>query len=130
DAFLAWQLERYVVPQALWSEGAWLDDYLRRRIEAARTTNDLVEAFVPIAGPARLREAWIGQAPRPVAEPYEPPQDGLLRELNALRKSQDGLLRELDALRRSRSWRVTAPLRAIAQSVHGLRGRFQHLGRQ
>jgi hypothetical protein len=120
DAFLAWQLERYVVPQALWSEGAWLDDYLRRRIAAARTTNDLVEAFVPIAGPAQLEEAWIGQAPRPVAEPYEPPQDGLLRELDALRKSQDGLLWELDALRKSRSWRLTAPLRAIAQSVRGL----------
>jgi hypothetical protein len=129
DAFLAWQLERYVVPQALWSEGAWLDDYLRRRIAAARTANDLVEAFTPIACPARLEEAWIRQAPRPVAEPYEPPQDGLLRELNALRKSQDGLLRELDTLRRSRSWRLTAPLRAIAQSVRGLRGRFQDLGR-
>jgi hypothetical protein len=60
---------------------------------------------------------------QPVAEPYEP-QDGLLREIDALKKSQDGLLREIDALRRSRSWRVTAPLRAIAQSVHGLRGRF------
>jgi hypothetical protein len=124
DAFLAWQLERHVVPQALWSEGAWLDDYLRRRIEAARTTNDLVEAFVPIADPARLEEAWIGQAPRPVAEPYEP-HDGLLCEIDALKKSQDGLLREIDALRRSRSWRMTAPLRAIAQSVHGLKGRFR-----
>jgi hypothetical protein len=121
DAFLAWQLERYVVPQALWSEGAWLDDYLRRRIEAARTANDLVEAFVPIADPARLEQAWIRQAPRPVAERYAP-QDGLLGELDVLRKSQDGLRRELDALRRSRSWRLTAPLRAIAQSVRGLRG--------
>ena len=130
DAFLAWQLERYVVPQALWSEGAWLDDYLRRRIEAARTTKDLVEAFVPIAGPARLEEAWIGEAPRPVVEPYESPQDGLLREIDALRKSQDDLLWEIDALRKSRSWRLTAPLRAIAQSVRGLRGRFQDLGRQ
>ena len=109
------------MPQALWSEGAWLDDYLRRRIAAARATDDLVEAFVPIADPARLEEAWIRQAPRPVAEPYEP-HDGLLRELNALRKSQDGLRREIDALRGSRSWRMTAPLRAIAQSVHGLRG--------
>jgi hypothetical protein len=130
DAFLAWQLERYVVPQALWSEGAWLDDYLRRRIEAARTANDLVEAFVPIARPARLEEAWIRQAPRPVAEPYEPPQDGLLREIDALKKSEDSLRREIEALRRSRSWRVTAPLRAIAQSVRGLRGRFQDLGTQ
>jgi hypothetical protein len=114
----------------LWSEGAWLDDYLRRRIEAARTTNDPVEAFVPIAGLARLEEAWIGQAPRPAAEPYESPQDGLLREMDALRKSQDGLLQEIDALRKSRSWRLTAPLRAITQSVRGLRGRFQDLGRQ
>jgi hypothetical protein len=108
DAFLAWQLERYVVPQALWSEGAWLDDYLRRRIAAARTANDLVEAFVAIADPARLEEAWIGQAPRPVAEPHAP-QDGLQRELDVLRKSQDSLLREIDALRKSRSWRLTAP---------------------
>jgi hypothetical protein len=129
DTFLAWQLESYVVPQALWSEGAWLDDYLRRRIAAARTTNDLVEAFVPIADPARLEEAWIGHAPRPVAERYAP-QDGLQREIDSLKKSQDGLLREIDALRRSRSWRMTAPLRAIAQSVHGLRGRFRHLGAQ
>jgi hypothetical protein len=129
DAFLAWQLERYVVPQALWSEGVWLDDYLRRRIEAARSTNDLVEAFVPIARPARLEQAWIKQAPRPVAEPYEP-QDGLQRELDVLRKSRDGLRREIDALRRSRSWRLTAPLRTIAQSVRGLRGRFRDLGRQ
>jgi len=129
DAFLAWQLERYVVPQALWSEGAWLDDYLRRRIEAARTTNDLVEAFVPIADPDRLGQAWIRRAPRPVAEPYEP-QDSLLRELDVLRKSQDGLRREIDALRGSRSWRMTAPLRAMAQSVRGLRGRFQDLGTQ
>jgi hypothetical protein len=51
------------VPQALWSEGAWLDDYLRRRIEAARTANDLVEAFVPIADPARLEEACHGRWP-------------------------------------------------------------------
>jgi hypothetical protein len=130
DAFLAWQLERYVVPQALWSEGAWLDDYLRRRVEAARTTYDVVEGFVPIAGPARLEEAWIGRAPRPVAEPYESPQDGLLREIDALRESQDGLLQELDALRKSRSWRVTAPLRAIAHSVRGLRGPSQDLGGQ
>jgi len=119
DAFLAWQLARYVVPQALWSEGAWLDDYLRRRIEAACTANDLVEAFVPLARPSRLEEAWIGQAPRPVAEPYEPPQDGLLREIDALKKAQNSLRQEIDALRRSRSWRVTAPLRAIAQSVRG-----------
>src|SRR5262249_19132187 len=111
------------------SEGAWLDDYLRRRIAAARATNDLVEAFVPIADPARLQEAWIGQAPRPVAERYAP-QDGLLREIDVLTKSQDGLRREIDALRGSRSWRMTAPLRAIAQSVHGLRGRVRRLGRQ
>ena len=130
DAFLAWQLERYLVPQALWSEGAWLDDYLRRRIEAARTTNDLVEAFVPVASPTRLQEAWIGRAPRPVAEPYESPQDGLLREIDALRKSQDDLLWEIDALRKSRSWRLTAPLRAIAQSVRGLGGRFQGRSRR
>src|SRR5262249_39848308 len=74
------------------------------------------------ASPARLEEAWIGQAPRPVAEPYESPQDGLLREIDALRKSQDGRLQEIDALRKSRSWRVTAPLRTIAQSVRRLRG--------
>jgi hypothetical protein len=35
-----------------------------------------------------------------VAEPYESPQDGLLREIDALRKSQDDLLREIDALRK------------------------------
>jgi hypothetical protein len=63
-----------------------------------------------------------------VAEPYESPQDGLLREIDALRKSQDDLLWEIDALRKSRSWRLTAPLRAATQSVHGLRGRFQDLG--
>jgi hypothetical protein len=107
DAFLAWQLERYVVPRALWSDGAWLDDYLRRRIEAAGATSDPVEAFVPIAGPARLEETWIRQAPRPAAEPYE-------SELDALRKANEAMLQ-------SRSWRLTAPLRAIAQSVRGTR---------
>jgi hypothetical protein len=114
DAFLAWQLERYVVPKALWSDGVWLDDYLRRRIEAAGATTDPVEAFVPIADPAQLEEAWNRQAPRPVAELEEAWISGLQRELDALRKANEAMLQ-------SRSWRLTAPLRAIAQSVRRIR---------
>jgi hypothetical protein len=105
---------RYMVPKALWSDGIRLDDYLRRRVEAVGATTDPVEAFVPIADPAQLEEAWNRQAPRPVAELEEAWISGLRRELDALRKANEAMLQ-------SRSWRLTAPLRAIAQSVRGIR---------
>jgi hypothetical protein len=70
DAFLAWQLERYLVPEVLFSDGRWLHGYLERRIDAARRGADPIEAFVPTADSDRLMEAWIAQAPRPVAVPF------------------------------------------------------------
>jgi hypothetical protein len=45
----------------LWSEGNWLDDYLRRRIEAARTTNDVVEpSLLPAQRDWRKRATPLG----------------------------------------------------------------------
>lgn len=74
DAFLAWQLERYLVPELLFSDGHWLHDYLARRLDAARLAGDPVDAFVPIADMERLMEAWIAQAPKPLAMPFNVPR--------------------------------------------------------
>jgi hypothetical protein len=94
-AFLAWQLERYVVPEALLADGRWLHDYFARRRDAARSADPL-DAFVPIADPARLEEAWMARAPKPAAIPFADPLQRVLQ---------------------STSWRVTAPLRAAATAI-------------
>jgi hypothetical protein len=39
------------------------------------------------------------------------------RRLDGLRGEADALRREADALRASRSWRITAPLRAVSRIV-------------
>jgi hypothetical protein len=70
DAFLAWQLERYLVPELLFSDGHWLHNYLERRLDAAHRVDDQIDAFVPIADTDRLMEAWIAQAPKPLAMPF------------------------------------------------------------
>ena len=70
DAFLAWQLEHYLVPELLFSDGHWLHNYLERRLDAAHRVDDPIEAFVPIADMDRLMEAWIAQAPKPLAKPF------------------------------------------------------------
>ena len=96
DAFVAWQLERYLVPDALLADGAWLHDYLTRRRDAMRGGADPIEAFVPIADPARLEEAWIARAPVPAATEFP---DQLQRVLQ------------------STSWRVTGPLRSAVTAL-------------
>jgi hypothetical protein len=101
DAFLAWLFARYLVPESLWDDGAWLDDYLTRRLAATRTGDDPIASFVPIADIDRLRRAWIEEAPDPIAEPLGSPVDEIAAELAAMRLST--------------SWRLTAPLRALAR---------------
>jgi hypothetical protein len=99
EAFLAWLLERYVVPESLWADGEWLDAYLRRRLAATRAAADPIASFVPIADTERLRRAWIDQAPDPIAEPFRS---------YAMR------------------WRLTASLRRLARTLGKRRrvGRF------
>jgi hypothetical protein len=76
DAFLAWQLERYFVPELLFSDGHWLHNYLERRLDAVHRAGDPIDAFVPIADIDRLMEAWIAQAPKPLAAPFTVPRAG------------------------------------------------------
>jgi hypothetical protein len=112
DAFLAWQLERYLVPAALLNDGRWLYDYLRRRLDAAKFTSDPVDAFVPIADADRLKDAWITQAPRPEAPPsIWPTGDAELFEV----------MRHRDALLKVISWRAMAPLRNIGVGLMMMR---------
>jgi hypothetical protein len=70
DRFLAWQLEHYLVPELMFSDGRWMHSYLQRRIDAAHHVGDPIEAFVPVADVDRLVEAWIGCAPQPRAMPF------------------------------------------------------------
>jgi hypothetical protein len=95
------------VPEGLYTDGAWLNKYLERRIDAARTADDSVDAFVPTADVDRLKSLWIKQAPPPQAQSYSSVEDSL------------------EALLRSRSWRLTAPLRAVGHSLRALRKRVQ-----
>jgi hypothetical protein len=99
DGFVNWQLEHYLVPDRLLSDGRWLYDYLERRLNAARCSDDAINAFVPIADIDRLREAWITEAPKPLAIPFAS---------------------EVNALLESTSWRITAPLRAIMPPLWAL----------
>jgi len=105
DGFMTWQLERYMVPCSLLASGRWLRDYFLRRMEAARTAQDPMDAFVPIADAERLMDAWVARAPRPVALPFRSPD------------AVEVLRAELSALRRSKSMRVTAPLRAVERLI-------------
>jgi hypothetical protein len=117
DKFLAWFLERYLVPQALLSDGRWLRDYLTRRWQAARITTDPVDAFVPIADLDRLSEAWVLRAPKPVASKHVNQTDAAIAEARAARQSFDAARQSLDAVLHSKSWRITAPLRAFAVAL-------------
>jgi hypothetical protein len=108
DALLAWLLERYLVPAAFLNDGRWLHDYLRRRLDAARSAIDPIDAFVPTADMDRLAEAWISQAPKPEAAPFNwRVDDAELFEA----------MRDRDALLKSTSWRLTAPLRTVAGAL-------------
>jgi hypothetical protein len=99
DAFLAWQLENYLVPDRLLNDAQWLFKYFERRLDAAHSADDPIDAFVPIADLDRLMEAWIAHAPKPLAVPFHS---------------------EINALLQSTSWRITAPLRAIAPALRAL----------
>lgn len=56
-------LERYLVPAPLLSDGRWLHDYFQRRLDAARSALDPIDAFVPTADADRLMDAWIVKTP-------------------------------------------------------------------
>ncbi len=114
DAVLAWLLERYLVPEALLANGRWLRDYLARRAEAAANAGDPLDAFVPIADAARLREAWVVRAPNSRAAKFVQPLDEALANARVARQS-------LDAVLHSKSWRITAPLRAFSSAARTCR---------
>jgi len=121
DAFLAWLLERYFVPATLLADGCWLRNYLQRRLDAARSAINPVDAFVPTADADRLMDAWTIKAPAPLT--MTSPQwqnDASTAELLA---NLQAVQRERDALLKSTSWRITAPLRLVKQASERLRGR-------
>jgi len=114
DRFIAWLLERYLVPGMLLADGHWFRDYLQRRLDAARSATDPIDAFVPTADADRLMQAWT-VAPRPLMmAPRQWEDDPSIAEVLAtLRATQ----RERDALLTSTSWRITSPLRRLTQAV-------------
>src|SRR5262249_7712822 len=121
DSFLAWLLERYLVPATLLANGRWFRDYLQRRLNAARSATDPVDAFVPTADADHLMEARIIKAREPPRMTSLQREDDastteLFAELRALR-------READALLNSTSWRITAPLGRLKQASERLRRR-------
>jgi hypothetical protein len=123
DAFLAWLLERYLVPECLWADGAWLDEYLRRRLAASRAIEDPIAAFVPIADIDRLRRAWINETPEPIAETLSSPLDEIAAELAESR-------RLIAAIHGSTSWQITAPMRALASTYRAALGKARRVCRQ
>jgi hypothetical protein len=123
DNFLAWLLERYLVPASLLTDGRWFHDYLQRRLDAARGTSDPIDAFVPTANADRLMDAWIVKSPPPLMMMTSPQGEDdpsvaeLITNLKAVRCERDALLK-------STSWRITAPLRLVKQAAG--RARFRH----
>ena len=121
DNFLAWLLERYLVPASLLTDGRWFHDYLQRRLDAARRVSDPIDAFVPTADADRLMDAWIVKTPPlAMASPQgedDPSVAELITNLKAVRCERDALLK-------STSWRITAPLRLVKQAAG--RARFRH----
>ena len=91
-------------------DGRWLYSYFEHRLDAAHYSADPIDAFVPIADVERLMEAWILQAPTPKALPFVSP---VRAEIDAANRVRDNLLQ-------STSWKITAPLRAIASGLHTL----------
>jgi hypothetical protein len=113
DTFLAWLLERYLVPATLLSDGRWLHDYLQRRLDAARSAIDPIEAFVPTADADRLMEAWIIKASGPLPTTQWQDDPSIVEVLASLHAAR----RERDALLKSTSWRITAPLSFVKQAA-------------
>jgi hypothetical protein len=112
---VAWLLERYLVPATLLTDGRWLCDYLQRRLDAARSATDTVDAFVPTADADRLMDAWAlkGLPPLTMALPQWE-DDSSIAELQS---NLHEIRRERDALLKSTSWRITAPLRFAKQAA-------------
>jgi hypothetical protein len=124
DPLLAWLLERYLVPGTLLADGRWLRDYLQRRLHAARSALDPIDAFVPTADADRLMDAWTVTTPRhPVAAARQWETDPSVAEMVA---TLDAIQRERDALLKSTSWRITAPLRRFSEVVG--RARLRRIG--
>ncbi len=121
DAALAWLLERYLVPDALLSDGRWLRDYFARRISAARGPGDPMDAFVPIADMDRLMEAWVFKAPKSSAVKFTQPLDEAMGEARAARADARAAQQTLDAVLDSHSWRITAPLRHFSAALRTCR---------
>src|SRR5262245_17146701 len=114
DRLLAWLLERYLVPGTLLADGYWFRDYLQRRLDAARSARDPIDAFVPTADTDRLMEAWTA-TPRPLMmAPRQWEDDPSIAEALA---TLHAIQRERDALLASTSWRITSPLRRFTQAV-------------
>jgi hypothetical protein len=86
-------------------DGKWLHDYFQRRCQAIRANADPIDAFVPVADAAALEEAWIIDAPKPAIAHFLSPGDSL----------------EVQAILQSMSWRITAPLRALATALRSFR---------
>jgi hypothetical protein len=125
EAFLAWMLERYLVPARLLADGRWLHDYLQRRLDAARSAADPIDAFVPTADADRLMDAWLTRTPGRVTMTSLQWQDDpsiaeLLADLQRVRGERDALLQ-------STSWRITAPLRLVMQVISPARGRRKRI---
>jgi hypothetical protein len=124
DPFLAWLLERYLVPATLLNDGRWFHDYLQRRLDAARSATRPIDAFVPTADADRLMDAWIAKAAgSPTIRPVQWEDDPSIAELVA---NLHDMQRERDALLKSTSWRITAPLRVVTQAVR--LARLRHPG--
>ena len=122
DNFLAWLLERYLVPATLLTDGHWFHDYLQRRLDAARRAIHPIDAFVPTADADRLMDAWIVKAQPSLTmasthSENDPSVAELVSNLQAVRCERDALLK-------STSWRITAPLRLVRQAAG--RARFRH----
>jgi hypothetical protein len=115
EPFLAWLLERYLVPETLVTDGRWFHDYLQRRLDAARSATSPIDAFVPTADADHLMDAWIAKASGPLTiKPLQWHDDPSIVELLA---NLHSVRRERDALLNSTSWRITAPLRFVKQAA-------------
>jgi len=100
-------------------DGRWLRNYLGQRLDAARSATDPVDTFVPIAEFDQLMDAWVGRARKIKSETYAWPVD----ESDPLESTRAELLaaiREHDSLLKSTSWRITAPIRAIAPTLRAI----------
>lgn len=119
DSLVAWQLERYLVPQTFLDDGRWLRNYLGQRLDAAKSAANPVDAFVPIADTDQLMDAWVKRPRKLKTTQYAWPIDES-DPLASLRAEFLAAIRERDSLLKSISWRSTAPFRAVAPAFRVL----------